>query len=81
MINLGVNYINQKKYAKSIETNLSVLEINPNNKFAHNNLGYAYGKLGQFDEGIKHCTKAIKLDPKFQLAKNNLQMIKKMKSK
>ncbi len=81
LINLGIKYINQKKYQKSIEINLQVLVLNSNNKLAHNNLGYAYAKLKQWDKGIKHCSKAIQLDSNFQLAKNNLQLIKTMMSK
>ncbi|KAA1247140.1 tetratricopeptide repeat protein [Aquimarina sp. RZ0] len=80
LINLGIQYINQKKYQKSIEINHQVLDLNPNNKLAHNNLCYAYGKIKKIEKGIRHCNKAILLDPDFQLAKNNLQLLIKNNS-
>ncbi|WP_298320159.1 tetratricopeptide repeat protein [uncultured Aquimarina sp.] len=81
LIQQGVQFMIQKKYKESIKTNLEVLSINENNKVAHNNLCFAYGEIRQFENGIKHCNKAIELDPNFQLAKNNLELIKRLMSK
>ncbi|MBW1297139.1 tetratricopeptide repeat protein [Aquimarina litoralis] len=80
LIQLGINYMVNKKYNESITINLQVLTINQNNKIAHNNLCYAYGEIGQYEKGIKHCEKAITIDPNFQLAKNNLNALKAKKN-
>lgn len=81
LLNKGVEYINQKKYEESIQITLEVLDINPNNKFAHNNIGFAYGNLGVWDKGIAYCKKAIELDENFQLAKNNLTWMQREQAK
>ncbi|GAA0731618.1 hypothetical protein GCM10009430_43990 [Aquimarina litoralis] len=75
LIETGIKLINTKKYKESIEINLKALKIG-NSKFAHNNLCFAYGKIGKFEKGIEHCENAILLDQNFQLAKNNLKLIK-----
>ncbi|MFD2564537.1 tetratricopeptide repeat protein [Aquimarina rubra] len=72
LINQGLNYINNGQYQLSIETNLKILKINPRNKFALNNIGFAYANLKNWDRGIIYCKKALDIDPSFQLAKNNL---------
>ncbi|PKV49793.1 superkiller protein 3 [Aquimarina sp. MAR_2010_214] len=79
LINKAIECINQKKYKESIDINLEVLSLNPNNKYAYNNIGFAYGSLKQWDIGIEYCSKAIELDPNFKLAKNNLNWMKSKK--
>lgn len=81
LINKAIEYINEKKYKESIKINLKVLSINPKNKYAYNNIGFAYGSLKQWDKGIEYCSKAIELDSNFELAKNNLNWMKSEKSK
>lgn len=81
LINLGLLYINQKKYKESINAYLKVLSINPNNTAAvYNNIGFAYGSLKQWDKGIEYCSKATYLNPNFQLAKNNLKWMQREKA-
>ncbi len=81
LFNLGKAYIDNKMNKEAIDVYLRVIQINPNNVIANNNLGFAYGCLSQWDNGIKYCQKALDLDPSFQLAKNNLNWMKDEKSK
>ncbi len=79
LINKALQLIQAKKYQESIELNLKVISINPNNSIALNNIGYAYGNLGQWTKGIEYCSRALKIDPNFHLAKNNLNWMKSKK--
>ncbi|KZS41287.1 hypothetical protein AWE51_23060 [Aquimarina aggregata] len=81
LINKGVALINKKKYQESIQVHLKVIQLNPKNSIAYNNIGIAYGNLKQWDKGIEYCLKAIELNPNFQLAKNNINWMKSEKSK
>ena len=81
LTNYGLALINNKMYKKGIEINSKVLKINPNNKIANSNIGFAYGCIGDWDNGIKYCQIAIKLDPSSQIAKNNLNWMLDEKSK
>jgi Flp pilus assembly protein TadD len=44
-----------------IETNLKVLELEPNFAIAHNNLAIAYLERGETEKAEKHCKKAVEL--------------------
>jgi len=39
--------------------------------FVHNDSGYRYNNLGQYENAIRECTMAIELDPKYASAYNN----------
>ena len=73
LANYALALINNKMYKKGIEINLKLLKMNPNNNFAYNNIGFAYGCIGDWDNGIKYCQMAIELDPSSQLAKKLYQ--------
>ncbi len=56
--------------------------IDPNDPAAHNNLAVVYFNRGLFDEAIRELKKALDLDPDFNLARINLEIIlKKTKKK
>jgi len=57
----------------AITTYKRVLELNPNNEHAHNNLGIAYYKQNRFDEAIEEYNIALRLNPQFEEAKENLK--------
>ncbi len=41
------------------------ISINPDSSVAHNNLGYTYMRMGEFDEATRHLAKAIELSPNY----------------
>lgn len=47
------------------------LELNPDNAFTHNFIGYELNKQNKFDEAIDHFDKAINIQPEFAYAYNN----------
>ncbi len=81
-INLGVqeyltlsyDYYMQGDYYKSIEITKKIIEIEPDNFIAYNNMCSAYNALGKYKLAKKACEKAMKINPENQLAKNNLKV-------
>lgn len=50
----------------------AIVEKEPNNYFALNNLGKAYIDVNQFDQAITTFKKALVINPSFWMAENNL---------
>jgi Flp pilus assembly protein TadD len=50
-----------------------VLDIDPDNARAHNNMGIAVAKQGKFDEAVHHFSEALRIDPHHASARKNLQ--------
>jgi len=48
------------------------LKLKPDYSLAYNNICAALNNLGRYEEGIKACQEALRIDPDFQLAKGNL---------
>lgn len=71
-LQLSIEYYQNKKYSKAIETSKKALKIKPLYADALNNICATYNAIGQYEEAIIACNKALKIKPEFQLAKNNL---------
>ena len=74
-VDLGRIYYKTNQFQKCITTTLKALEYPaPVDKqaIAYNNLCCAYNALQMTEDAIKACERSLKLDPEFQLAKNNL---------
>lgn len=76
-IALSYNYYKSGNYKKCIAVSRELLEIDPNNSIAYNNICSSYNLLGGYGEALKACNKALEINPNFQLAKNNLNWAKK----
>jgi hypothetical protein len=50
-------------------------ELKPDAFAVHNNLCVAYGMLGQRDDAVVACERAVEINPSSQLAKNNLNWV------
>lgn len=68
----GLNYFKTGDYSKSIEIWSKVVEANPKNVDALNNIGTAFMMKGQVDDAIAIFSRCIQIEPENQLAKNNL---------
>jgi len=71
---LGLSKHGMHQHAEAIEIFQVVLEFEPNNADAHNNIALAYGCLDIFDHGIKHLEKANEIKPDCHLFMNNLAL-------
>ena len=54
-----------------------IIEIDPNNAKAHNNLGVAYEALERFDDALREYELAVKLEPENKVYRKNLSQYKK----
>ncbi|WP_062053037.1 tetratricopeptide repeat protein [Aquimarina longa] len=52
-----------------------VLEVNPDNAYAYNSLGFYYRNLGKIDTAYTLYKKALKIDPKYYLAHSNITKV------
>ena len=73
----GLQQYDLGKYEKSIALNIQVLRIKPDNAEAYNTICAAYNQMRKWPDAIKACTKAIDLNPDYNLAKNNLAWARK----
>ena len=64
----GIEYSNQGYYDEAITQFVKVIELNPQNAEAYNNLATAFGLKGNFEEAIIGYTKAIEIKPDFAVA-------------
>lgn len=59
---LGDSFKNQNKNTEALEAYKKAIEISPNMASAHSGLGGIYGRLKRYDDAIKECELALKLD-------------------
>ena len=52
------------------------MRINPNNAIAHNNLGVVFARKGNHKEAVFQFSEAIRIDPDYAGAYNNLVTFK-----
>ncbi len=74
-IQLGIEYINRKKWGYAKERLDAALELDPNNSHANNAMGLLMWKLKELDKAEEFLTKATELDPKDASAQNNLGVL------
>jgi Flp pilus assembly protein TadD len=60
----GKKALESQEWKKAIDLLSKAVQIAPNNSDAHNLLGYAYRKSGNFDASFVQYNEALKLDPK-----------------
>jgi tetratricopeptide (TPR) repeat protein len=62
----GLWYQDHNQLDKAIQDYTSIIQLNPNNRNAHFNLGYIHQiYLNIFPEAIKHYGRAIEVDPRY----------------
>jgi tetratricopeptide (TPR) repeat protein len=73
---VGLQYYGDKEFEKAIEAFRKAIEAGPNEALGYNDLGAALNGLERWDEAIPLFEKALTIDPKLQIAKNNLAWAK-----
>lgn len=68
----GLTVTRNQTYQNEISLWEDTVAKSPNKARAHNNLGYAYMQAGRKSEAIREFGVALKLDPKYYKARNNL---------
>ena len=69
---MGLLYAQTGQNTKARHAFETVLEIDPDNFHAHNNLGILYRHDGRTDTAVVHFRKAVTLDPNSLQARYNL---------
>lgn len=72
-INLAFDYIQANHAARALPLLESVVQQDPRNAVAWNDLGVANTMLMNYDKGVDDCQRALAIAPGFQLARNNLK--------
>jgi tetratricopeptide (TPR) repeat protein len=55
----------------------SVIEADPKNFYAHNDLGVVYGKMKKYDEAKAEFEKALAINPSYRQTIENKELLKK----
>ncbi len=55
----------------AVELYKNVIELQPDNVAAYNNIGVAFNNIDKYEEAIKMLNKAIEIDPNFDIAYSN----------
>ncbi|MBN1156285.1 tetratricopeptide repeat protein [Candidatus Woesearchaeota archaeon] len=77
--NLGVIYIGKKDFEQAVRCFGEAAKLNPRNKKTHYNLGVALKQLGRHEDAIAEFEKILSLDKNHELAKEQIESIKKHK--
>jgi protein O-mannosyl-transferase len=72
LTNVGVYLLETGRLEEGMADLQKALEIDPNDVFAHNDLGKAFLTMGRDTEAIAHLQKALDLNPKVAVVHNNL---------
>ena len=80
LLNLSLSQIQQGDFLSAIISCEKAIEVDQTSASIYNNLGVAYKSISFFDEAIKAFEQAIKLNPDFTLAQNNLNETKLLKN-
>jgi tetratricopeptide (TPR) repeat protein len=73
LINVSLSQYKKGDFQGCIETCQKVLEFDPQNAVAYNNICSAYNSLQQWDNAIEACERALEIDTSFVLARENLK--------
>jgi type IV pilus assembly protein PilF len=71
LLGLGVGYIRNREYGRAKENLTKALALDPDSAQAHNLFGLLFQLEGEADLADDYFRRAIRLDPKFSMARNN----------
>ena len=72
---LGTIAIARKEHDRAFEFVSKALALEPDSPFVHQHLAVIYGRLGRFDDAVRHYRNVIRLDPGYAEAYFNLSRI------
>jgi len=78
LINLSLKLYNKGDYQGCVDACNVALVNNPNDPIAYNNICSAYNAMKRWNMAVAYGNLAVKYDPNYQLAKNNLAYAEKM---
>jgi tetratricopeptide (TPR) repeat protein len=68
----------QEDYPQAIEGFKKIIEKEPNHVQSHGNIGICYASLGHKKLALEYLDKALELDSRYEVAKNNKKLVLKM---
>jgi tetratricopeptide (TPR) repeat protein len=68
-------HLTAQRFELAIHGFTHVLDVEPHHVQSHNNVGLAYAGLGNPVKAVAHLHQAIELDPEYQPARDNLQIL------
>lgn len=71
-IALGLEYANRNMRDQALAMYVKAKDMNPKSPLAWNNICAELNVQGRHGEAVVNCQKAVELEPKFDLARNNL---------
>ena len=78
LINCSQLLMDQHHEMQSLPLLQRAANLQPNSAVVHNNLCVAYGLLLDRERAVQECATATALDPKFELARNNLRWVSRI---
>lgn len=69
---LGLAQLKARNFGGALVSFQNSTRVDPQSALGYNNTCVAYNELGKWSDAIEACKKAVKLDPKMELANNNL---------
>jgi tetratricopeptide (TPR) repeat protein len=78
-LDLSFKFYGEERYVESIVASRRALDLRPGYAEAWNNVCAANNKLGRYDEAAAACEQALRSNPDFELARNNLQYARQKK--
>jgi Flp pilus assembly protein TadD len=73
-LELSLKLYREEKYTGCLEVCYKIIELDPNNATAYNNICSAFNELEEWEKAKSACEKALHIDPNFALARNNLSV-------
>jgi tetratricopeptide (TPR) repeat protein len=81
LIDEGRQALRNGQPERALATTLQAERLDPNDANVKNNLCAYLGELHRYDEAVAACNAALRLQPGFKLARNNLEWVQAERSK
>jgi tetratricopeptide (TPR) repeat protein len=79
LFNQGFDAMREKRHEQAIDLFTASLAISENHPQCHSNIGICHARLGRKDEALKAFTRALKIDPNYEPAIVNMNVVEQLK--